>query len=102
VIREAIDQFAAEHDGVLPGSDGSQTMFKADLQNYLRGEDFPICPVGEAKNGEVRMLAGSGSFASGIGATATTHSWVYQYQIGEFHVNSTASANDGVATYDEF
>jgi general secretion pathway protein G len=102
VIRTAIDHFAAEHSGAWPGADGQESTFKSDLTNYVRGHDFPTCSVGEANNNAVRMLSGSGSIASGIGGTATTHSWVYQYETGDFHINSTANALDGVATYDEF
>jgi prepilin-type N-terminal cleavage/methylation domain-containing protein len=102
VIRTAIDQFSAEHNGKMPGADGQEATFKNDLADYLRGTDFPKCPVGEAKNDAVRMLAGGGSPAASIGATATTHSWVYQYESGDLHINSTANATDGVTTYDQF
>jgi prepilin-type N-terminal cleavage/methylation domain-containing protein len=102
VIRTAIDQFSAEHDGKMPGADGQEATFKSDLTNYLRGIDFPKCPVGEAKNNAVRMLSGSGSPAASIGATATTHSWVYQFESGDLSINSTANAVDGVTTYDQF
>ena len=102
VIRTAIDHYAAEHKGKWPGADGQETTLKSDLVNYLRGTDFPKCPIGEAKNSAVRMLAGSGSIASSIGATASTQSWVYQYETGDLHINSTANAEDGVTTYDQF
>ena len=102
VIRTAIDSFAAEHSGALPGADGQQATFKSDLADYLRGKDFPKCPVGEAKNDEVRMVAGTGSIAAGIGATAATQSWVYQYETGDFYVNSTTLSGDGTTTYDQF
>ena len=102
VIRAAIDQFEAQHNGTLPGADGNEATFKADLADYLRGNDFPACPVGEAKNNSVRLVAGSGTYAAGISATASTNSWVYEYQSGEFHVNSTTTSNDGVTTYDQF
>lgn len=102
VIRTAIDQYAAEHKGKWPGADGQETTLKSDLVNYVRGNDFPKCPVGEAKNNAVRMIAGSGSIASSIGATAATQSWAYQYETGDLYINSTANAVDGVTTYDEF
>jgi general secretion pathway protein G len=101
VIRTAIDSYAAEHPGELPGADGQQQTFKDDLADYLRGNEFPASPVGAANN-EVRMLAGAGSIASSIGGTAATHGWVYQYETGEFRVNSTAIASDDGTTYDEF
>src|SRR4051812_19440234 len=102
VIREAIDQFAAQHNGALPGSDGTEVTFKADLFDYLRGEDFPSCPVGEAKNSAVRMVAGTGTISQGIGQTAATQSWAYQPETGNFCINSKEVAKDGVVTYDAF
>jgi general secretion pathway protein G len=101
VIRDAISTFAAER-GELPGADGNQATFKSDLDRFLRGADFPTCSVGEAANNSVRMQAGTGSVASGIGATASTHSWVYKYQTGDFHVNSTEMSADGATSYDNF
>jgi general secretion pathway protein G len=101
IVRNAIDQFASEHDGALPGADGQESTFKTDLANYLRGQDFPTCTVA-AKNNAVRMMSGGGTVASTIGGTAATHSWVYQFDTGDFHLNSTATANDGVTTYDLF
>jgi general secretion pathway protein G len=102
VIRTAIDSFGAEHPGVLPGADGQEQTFKDDLANYLRGSDFPRCPVGAAKNNQVRMLAGTGSITSGIGATEATSSWVYKYETGDFYVNSSALSGDDVTSYDKF
>jgi prepilin-type N-terminal cleavage/methylation domain-containing protein len=101
VVRNAIDQFSAEHPGQLPGADGQEQTFKDDVANYLRGTDFPTCPVA-AKNSAVRMMAGSGSIVPSIGATATTHSWVYQFETGDFYINSNATASDGATTYDQF
>src|SRR3954467_14122664 len=56
VIRDAVERFAAEHGGALPGADGSEATLRADLApKYIRV--FPKCPVGVANNG-VRMIAG--------------------------------------------
>jgi general secretion pathway protein G len=102
VIRSAIEQCAAEHKGAYPGANGDQSTFKSDLVDYLRGSDFPNSPVGEATNNAVRMAPGSGSAAASIGGTAATQSWVYQYETGDFHINSTATSADGTTTYDQF
>lgn len=102
VVRNAIDSFTAEHDGLLPGADGRQKTFKDDLAAYLRGKEFPICPVGEAKNNEIDMLGGDGSIPTGLGASASTHSWAYYFESGEFYINSTALSADGATTYDKF
>ena len=101
VIREAIDTYAAQNQGNLPGADGDQSTFKSDLADYLRGARFPECAVA-AENAEVRMQSGNGSHVPGIAGTAATHSWVYKYDEGEFYVNSTEVSADGSTTYDEF
>ena len=101
VIRTAIDSYAAEHPGELPGADGQQQTFKDDIAPYLRGNAFPSSPVG-AKNNEIRLLGGAGPITTSIGGTAATHGWVYQYETGAFHANNTATASDGTTTYDEF
>ena len=101
VVRNAIDKYAAEHAGVLPGADGQEATFKADIKDYLRGQDFPTCPVA-AKNNVVNMVPGNGPISASIGGTSTTHSWAYQFQTGDFCINSNATANDGVTTYDQF
>ncbi len=101
VIRDAIDSYSAEQ-GALPGADGNQATFKADIAPYLRGAAFPTCPVGDAANAAIRMQTGTGSIASGIGATAATHGWAYKHETGDFHVNSTDTAADDATTYDQF
>jgi general secretion pathway protein G len=101
IVRDAIDRYVAEHAGARPGADGDQNTFKSDIAAYLRGVNFPTCPVA-AKNNAVRMMAGTGSIVPTIGGTASTHSWVYQFEAGEFFVNSNATASDGVTTYDQF
>jgi general secretion pathway protein G len=101
VIRDAIGGFAAQNAGTLPGADGNEATFKADVVPYLRGSGFPVCPVG-AENDAVRMQSGTGSVVPGIAATAATHSWVYKYETGDFHVNSTDVSADGSTTYAQF
>jgi prepilin-type N-terminal cleavage/methylation domain-containing protein len=102
VIRTAIDSYSAEHSGALPGADGSDVTFKNAMKQYLRGSEFPTCPVGAAKNNAIRMLAGNDPIAASIGGTAATHSWVYKYETGDFHVNSVDFSGDGVTKYDQF
>jgi type II secretory pathway pseudopilin PulG len=98
VIRTAIDSYSAEHGGALPGANGAEATFKNDMKQYLRGSDFPSCPVGAAKNNAVHMLAGSGT----IGTNAATHSWAYRFETGDFHVNSLDTSGDDITTYDQF
>jgi general secretion pathway protein G len=101
VVRNAIDQYTTEHGGELPGANGSEDTFNADLAGYLRGQAFPACPVA-AKNNATRMVPGSGSIVPGISGTETTYSWVYQFETGEFHINSNAPTNDHLTTYDQY
>ena len=59
VVRDAIELFAAENGGDLPGADGTEATFKSDIDPYLRGNaTFPTCPVG-AKDDGVKMVAGA-------------------------------------------
>jgi general secretion pathway protein G len=102
VIRQAIDLYAAEHDGELPGADGQQETFKADLAKYLRGREFPMCPVDGARYNEVRMMASDETEGPAMGMTVGTHSWVYNYQTGDFRINCPDVSADGVTTYDQF
>ena len=101
VIRDAIDSYSASNES-LPGADGNQATFKADIAPYLRGSAFPTCPVGAAKNDAIRMQTGTGSIASGVGTSDGTFSWAYKFQSGEFGVNSTALSGDNATTYDQF
>jgi general secretion pathway protein G len=100
VIRTAIDSFTAQHDGSLPGADGNDVTFKSDLTPYLRGQDFPKCTVGAVRSNEVRMMVTGED--PGVGATAATHSWAYNYETGEFYINSQEMSHDEVTTYDKF
>jgi prepilin-type N-terminal cleavage/methylation domain-containing protein len=102
VTRTAIERFAAEHGGKLPGADGQEATFKADLADYLRGSEFPTCPVGQAQNNQVRMITINGAVPFSVGSTGTTHSWAYEYKTGEFLVNCEDVSADGVTTYDKF
>jgi general secretion pathway protein G len=100
VVRDAIDKFCAEQPGKLPGADGQEQTFKDDVAKFLRGVEFPTCPVA-AKNNRIRTMNGNATVAGTIGGTAATHSWVYNFETGEFFINSTAASADGT-TYDQF
>jgi general secretion pathway protein G len=101
VIRAAIDSYSAENNGLLPGANGDESTFKANLANYLRGEDFPSCPIGAAKNNKVHMVSGAGAVISALGDTEM-YSWVYNYETGDFHANSDTLSVDGDTKYVKF
>jgi len=93
-VRDAIERYAAEHGGVLPGADENSATFKLDLKPYLRGS-FPTCPVA-GENAEVKMAATATGFAGEAG-TSQDESWHYCVEDGQFIVNSselTKNEND--------
>ena len=95
VIRDAVERYAAENGGQLPGPD--EAGFLTAVSPYIRGQ-FPKCPVGANKNANIDVTA-----ANPIVATAASTGWVYSTMTGEFIVNSSAaSASDAAVTYDQF
>ncbi len=93
-VRDAIERFAAENGGTLPGADATEATFKADLTEYLRGS-FPTCPVG-AKDAAVDVQAAA------LAAPDESTGWMYCAATGEFIVNSDATVpgETGVAYND--
>jgi len=102
VIRNAIDTYVAQHDGKFPGADGNSATLTSDLSPYLRNANFPTCPVGAAKNNAVNMVSGTGPASAKVGGTDSSLSWMYNYETGEFNVNSTDTSSDAATTYDQF
>jgi len=94
VVRDAIERYAAENAGGLPGTD--ETTFKTVLAEYLRGP-FPKCPVAGG-NDEVSVVG----TASPLTPDITGKSWMYSTADGTFIVNSTAVSNDGTTAYNDF
>lgn len=97
VVRDAIEVYAANNAGRLPGANGTEATFKSDLAPFLRGA-FPKCPVG-AKNDQVKITTLAGAIT---GEAAPTQGWHYSSANAQFICNSTAVCNDGVNTYDSF
>jgi general secretion pathway protein G len=100
VVRDAIERYAAENGGTLPGaSDQTEATFKVDIEPYLRGP-FPTCPVGDFSDpGGVDVIAGTDITAG----AAATKGWRYSYESGEFIINTADdSASDDSITYEEF
>ena len=95
VIRDAIERYAAENGGQLPGP--NEAAFLAAVGPYIRGS-FPKCPVGANKNAKVDVTAGDP-----IVVTPAAKGWVYSTATGDFIANSSdASASDAAVTYDAF
>jgi general secretion pathway protein G len=99
VVRDAIERYAAENNGELPGKDGNVGDFETDIQPYLRGDQFPACPV---KQNDRTVVPVNGPSALIPGAEAG--GWKYDYTLGGFIINSgedTADDSDGATTYDQ-
>jgi general secretion pathway protein G len=96
VIRDAIERFAAENGGTLPRGD-SETNFKDDIDDYLRGA-FPICPVA-GNNAKVKLTTTPGVIA---GEASPSESWHYSSSTGQFICNSSAfTKSDPAVKYDQ-
>ena len=95
-VRDAIERYAAEHNGALPGaSDDSEATFKSDLSEYLRGS-FPNCPVGDVKDASVDVQTGDELTAD------SSTAWMYSTSSGEFIVNSDGSVpGESGVTYNQ-
>jgi len=98
VVRDAVERYAAEHGGQLPGDANTEADFKDDLKPYLRGE-FPKCPVA-GQNGGVKITPTAGAIAGEATATPAK-SWHYNSGDGQFICNSaTATKTDDNVNYD--
>jgi prepilin-type N-terminal cleavage/methylation domain-containing protein len=101
VMRDAIERFAAEHGGELPGGDtATEATFTAAIIPYLRGGVIPTCPVA-GENNEVRVETGSLPLAGEGPSVTDRKSWAYCAGTGQFICNSNEDTNsDPDITYD--
>jgi general secretion pathway protein G len=101
VMRDAIERFAAENAGNLPGgATATEAQFTAAIIPYLRGGALPTCPVA-GKNGEVLVVGGTDPI-TGQADGAGQKSWKYCSETGQFICNSTtATKSDPTISYDE-
>jgi prepilin-type N-terminal cleavage/methylation domain-containing protein len=101
VMRDAIERFAAEHGGQLPGGDAAtEVLFTDDIKAYLRGAVIPTCPVGP-ENNEVRVVGGALPIVAEDEGTAVK-SWAYCSGTGQFICNlAKATKSDPDVQYDE-
>lgn len=93
IIRDAIDTYAANNNGALPGQGGN---LPGDLAPYLRNGIFPNCPVGvsgsTAGKNSVEIVTGTG----GTMPTAdNTTAWMYDKAQGFFIINYSSNSNGG-------
>jgi type II secretory pathway pseudopilin PulG len=99
VVRSAIDHFAADHEGQLPGADGLEATFLSDMKGYLRGQ-LPVVVPGGSMSSDVWMITDGDMPGnnSGVG----THGWCYNPDTGDFHINTPDLAADKVTPYCDF
>jgi general secretion pathway protein G len=94
VVRDAIERYAAENAGKLPGATlGTEAGLKADLLPYLRV--FPKSPLTNTSTVEI---------ATSAGTTAVTGSkaWVYNKADGTFICNSAGpTKSDPTVNYND-
>jgi general secretion pathway protein G len=99
VMRDAIERYAAEHAGQLPGANGDATTFKNEIGPYLRGA-FPKCPVAGQNDG-IKVTTTAGLIAGEATATPA-QSWHYNSADGQFICNcSLPTKTDPAVQYDE-
>ncbi len=99
IVRDAVELYAAEQGGALPGELGTEADLHADLDPYIRGNGFPKCPVGK-KDSTVRVVTGAGALA---GEASPTTAWAYNKDTGEFICNYAApTKSDTSINYDDF
>jgi prepilin-type N-terminal cleavage/methylation domain-containing protein len=97
VVRDAIERFAAEHGGALPGADGNQATLKTDLTDYLRGV-FPKCEA-YLDNSSVDVDPVNEDI---VGLDDGTNSWRYNNKTGKFIINSHLGTKSApTVRYDE-
>jgi general secretion pathway protein G len=83
IVRDAIERYAAENGGDLPGVVNNPQSLKDDLARFLRGP-FPTCPVGPNKNDNIAVVNESDPMTP-----AGSEGWRYSVQTGTFIVNSS-------------
>jgi general secretion pathway protein G len=97
VVRDAIERYAADNGGNLPGEANTELDFKTDLKDYLRGE-FPKCPVGKM-DAQIKITTTDDEIA---GEASPTKGWHYCSANGQFICNAQQSTLTGdPPTYDK-
>lgn len=118
-LRGAIDMYAAEHGGTLPGANGLKTMFKKQMtkmtdENGNDGKTQGVHIFGPyLRSGLPGISAGPNIGASDVLMTTTTpiqnavddakvmQGWVYNYETGEIVANTDDLDDRGVG-YDTY
>jgi len=101
IVRDAIELFAAENGGALPTclNDGTGTgNFHEDLAPYLRGDTFPICPIGTTGTTKNNLISPT-SGASTTADSSPTAGWMFNTDDGTFICNEGTGATSNGTVY---
>lgn len=96
VVRDAIELYAADNNGSLPGEAGTEADLKADLAPYLRRFPPNVARKGGEDTVDVETSGVPLAFVPG------PYGWRYDNQTGQFIANSPDLSSDGVTSFDEF
>lgn len=114
-LRNAIDMFNAEHNGIWPGADGTEATLSSQLTKktdaggtvgtgaayiygpYLRG-GFPPVPVGpNAGSAKGVIMTTAADLTTAIDETTDkTLGWIYNYQTGQVIPNTDDNDESGL------
>jgi len=118
-LRNAIDMYAAEHNGAWAGADGlaatlvDQLTKKTDAGGtvgtvagthifgpYLR-RGFPPAPVGPNVGATGVIMTTAADLTTAVDELQTTMGWIYNYQTGELIVN-TNDTDENTTAYTSY
>ncbi len=116
-LRNAIDMFAAEHNGLWPA--GAALNTEAELIRHLTTKTdaggaaggsfgpylrrgFPPVPVGPNVGATGVIMANDTTWATALSEAAADKGWVYNYESGEIICNTDDPDEGGTVTYDEY
>jgi len=112
-LRSAIDRFAAEHGGILPGASGDEAVFWNQLTQktnsagattgpgpkpygpYLK-VDRPTLPVGPNSKAMNAIMTTTTPVSFAIDEKSASMGWVYNYKTGEIIANTDDLDPNGV------
>lgn len=100
VVRDAIEMYAANNGGTLPGTGTAPatSSLADDLKPYLRSE-FPKSPVGKKDAAVTAVTVATDTALTPDNSTG----WMYNKTDGRFIANcNDASKSDATVTYDKF
>ena len=103
-VRDAVENYAAQNDGVYPGSGGTdEGVVKTAIASYLRGP-FPTCPIKDSDRDRsgIEVVAGGAVLSgNGVASPSLEKMWKYDTDSGEIIINFSDTDGNSVP-YDEY